>query len=182
VLEKCDISGKEIAPMLSLNVSTRTVMRALKKEDLTQRVRRIKPMPTEEQKRKRLEWCEAHRNWKVDDWKKVIWSDETSIQTGGHQKRKIFMRKSEQYHDSCVGTSFKSGRQSVMFWGAFTRDILGPLDYRSEQLQRKRSGEKSANWDTSAYIKICALLSRPYEIFREPPLDLLKMEPQFINP
>lgn len=29
--------------------------------------------------RKRLAWCKAHRDWTIDDWKRVIWSDETKI-------------------------------------------------------------------------------------------------------
>ncbi|EQL37278.1 hypothetical protein BDFG_01252 [Blastomyces dermatitidis ATCC 26199] len=30
-------------------------------------------------KKKRLEWCLKHKNWTLEDWKNVIWSDETSV-------------------------------------------------------------------------------------------------------
>ena len=31
-------------------------------------------------KRRRLEWCRAHSSWTVEDWKRVIFSDETYIE------------------------------------------------------------------------------------------------------
>jgi hypothetical protein len=29
--------------------------------------------------RKRLAWCKAHRYWTIDDWKRMVWSDETKV-------------------------------------------------------------------------------------------------------
>jgi hypothetical protein len=33
----------------------------------------------------------------------------------------------ERFHADCIAPSFKSGRQSVMMWGCFQGDALGPL-------------------------------------------------------
>jgi hypothetical protein len=44
----------------------------------------------------------------------------------------------EKYHWNCIAPSFKSGRASIMVWGAFTTSskcflVLIPLDKRSSQ-------------------------------------------------
>jgi hypothetical protein len=36
-----------------------------------------KPLLTREQKKKRLGFARAHRNWIIEQWKQVIFSDET---------------------------------------------------------------------------------------------------------
>jgi hypothetical protein len=35
--------------------------------------------------------------------------------------------KGERFHPHCIAPSFKSGRESVMMWGCFQGDNLGPL-------------------------------------------------------
>ena len=36
-----------------------------------------KPLITKSNRAARLMWCKAHRNWTVDQWKRVLWSDES---------------------------------------------------------------------------------------------------------
>src|SRR5215469_15704646 len=36
-------------------------------------------------------------------------------------------KRGENYKAECIAPSFKSGRQSVMVWGCFVGDKLGPL-------------------------------------------------------
>ncbi|EFQ95129.1 hypothetical protein PTT_06957 [Pyrenophora teres f. teres 0-1] len=38
-----------------------------------------KPGLTQKMRQERLEWCLAHKDWTLEDWKNVIWSDETSV-------------------------------------------------------------------------------------------------------
>ena len=35
------------------------------------------PPLSEEIKRKRREWAEAHKDWTVEDWITILWTDET---------------------------------------------------------------------------------------------------------
>ncbi|RYH24756.1 hypothetical protein EON65_16390 [archaeon] len=37
------------------------------------------PLLTREHKRRRLEWARAHRDWTVQQWKQVVFSDKTVI-------------------------------------------------------------------------------------------------------
>ena len=38
------------------------------------------PFLNKTQQKKRLEWANSHRHFSVDDWKKVVFSDETVLQ------------------------------------------------------------------------------------------------------
>jgi hypothetical protein len=40
---------------------------------------------TNEQKAARLRWCLIYKDWTIEDWKNVIFVDETSIQIGAVQ-------------------------------------------------------------------------------------------------
>lgn len=41
-----------------------------------------KPGLTDKQKAARLVWCLDHQYWSLEDWKRVVWSDETSVVHG----------------------------------------------------------------------------------------------------
>lgn len=60
-------------------VSVRTVHRRLAEANLHARKPRRKPLLNEKHRRQRLAWAKKYRDWTVDDWTKVIWSDESNI-------------------------------------------------------------------------------------------------------
>lgn len=72
------ISG-ELRGQLNKVVSVRTVRRRLAAANLPARKPRRKPLLNEGHRKQRLDWAKRHRNWTVDDWAKVIWSDESNI-------------------------------------------------------------------------------------------------------
>jgi len=65
-----------------LKVSAMTVWWMLKKNGFRSVKESVKPGLTEEMKKARLEFCKAHEHWTLNDWKKVIWTDETSVVLG----------------------------------------------------------------------------------------------------
>ncbi|KAG1033783.1 hypothetical protein G6F43_013509 [Rhizopus delemar] len=38
-----------------------------------------KPLLTKVQKARRLAWAEEHKNWTSDDWRRMVFSDETKV-------------------------------------------------------------------------------------------------------
>ena len=46
-----------------------------------------KPYLSEKHKKARLEFAKRHKDWTIEDWKKVIWSDETKINIFGSDGR-----------------------------------------------------------------------------------------------
>jgi hypothetical protein len=75
----------------------------------------------------RLEWALVHKDWTLEDWKKVIWTDETSVllshRRGGYR---IWRRRDKTVLKSCVRSRWK-GYSEFMFWGAFSYDKKGPM-------------------------------------------------------
>jgi hypothetical protein len=77
-------------------------------------------------KKKWLEWCLKYKDWKLEDWKNVIFIDETSVQLGGVRgKRRVWRTPDEVYHHHVIKRRWK-GYKEFMFWGAFTYDKKGP--------------------------------------------------------
>jgi len=118
----------EITNMLDANVSARTVVRAVHELGYRARVAAIKPFLNPSHIAKRLEFALSHQHWTVEEWKRVIWTDESSFQIGQNSRRTIvWRRKSEKYNSNCLAPSFKSGRTSIMVWGAFVGHTRLPL-------------------------------------------------------
>jgi len=64
----------------------------------------------------------------VEDWKKVIWSDESSIWIGVNPRRQWVIRpKGERLNPKYVKKTFKSAQVKIMVWACFTAERLGPL-------------------------------------------------------
>ncbi|GBP14801.1 Transposable element Tc1 transposase, partial [Eumeta japonica] len=78
--------------------------------------------------KRRLHFCKTHKNWTVDDWKRVIWSDETKVnryQSDG--KEYYWHRPQERIQKHHVKETMKHGGGSIMVWGCFSWWNIGPL-------------------------------------------------------
>ena len=84
----------------NVHVSDSTVRRRLKAEGRVARRPVKKQLLTPTMMKKRLKWAKEHREWTVDDWKKVIFSDESHFEVHGH--RSPYVRRS-------VGEKLKPG-------------------------------------------------------------------------
>ncbi|KAG1006338.1 hypothetical protein G6F26_013891 [Rhizopus arrhizus] len=70
---------KAIYPRLTYN----TTLNALKSLGFKARPKRKVPLLSAKHRKARLEWALAHRYWTIDDWRKVIFSDESKINVWG---------------------------------------------------------------------------------------------------
>jgi DDE superfamily endonuclease len=87
-----------------------------------------KPGLSAENVAKRLAWAEKYKDWTIEDWKKVIWSDESSIWIGVNPRRQWVHRpKGERFNSRYVKKTFKSAQVKVMVWACFTGERVGPL-------------------------------------------------------
>jgi hypothetical protein len=75
---------------------------------------------TWEQKQKRLKWAKQHINWDMEDFLRVIYSDEAYIVLGDN-KGPIWVTRSpeEVYDNSCVVPKFKQSSLGIMVWDVF---------------------------------------------------------------
>ena len=75
-----------------LQISQRRLQKLFKLEDVRKRVAIIKPFLNAGHMKARRAWALEHRPWTFDDWKKIIWSDESSICLGKLAGRQYVLR------------------------------------------------------------------------------------------
>jgi DDE superfamily endonuclease/Transposase len=87
-----------------------------------------KPLLRPINKAKRLLWAFQHRNWTVEQWKKVLWSDEKKFELY-NTKRRQYCRKrnNEPYRDDTIQGTVKGGGGSLMVWGCVGNNVTGSL-------------------------------------------------------
>ena len=72
-------SAKKIKKELELKCSNHTIRRSLVSAGLKSYFTRKKPFISEKNRRKRLIWAKQHRHWTIEDWRKVLFSDESAF-------------------------------------------------------------------------------------------------------
>src|SRR5215212_3334475 len=74
-----------------------------------------------------LDFALRHKYWTIDDWKRVIWSDETKINLLGSDGRQWIWKKSDggRLKDQQIQGTVKFGGGSLMFWGCMTSKGIG---------------------------------------------------------
>lgn len=120
------------------NISAKTVWSVLKKAGFRKTKPTRKPGLSKRMQNERLKWCLDHRNWTLEDWKNVIWSDETSVVLG-HRRGgyRVWRQPDEQFMRSCIRERWR-GASEFMFWGCFTYDRKGPFHCWSPETPRQK--------------------------------------------
>jgi transposase len=139
-------SCADIAGDLSLSgveISATTIWRVLHAAGFHKTKPTRKPGLTARMKKERLDWCLARQHWTLEDWKAVIWSDETSVvllhRRGGYR---IWRTAKEKVNKTCIRERWK-GSSEFMFWGSFSYDKKGPCYcWRPETAVEKRLAEE----------------------------------------
>jgi transposase len=113
---------------LGIQVRASTVRRALRGAGLGAMAKPRKPLISAKNARKRLAWCKAHADWTVDDWRRVVWSDETKINRFNSDGRVwAWIRDGESLKPKYVKVTVKHGGGSIMLWSAITYAGVGWL-------------------------------------------------------
>ncbi|CAJ0747662.1 3583_t:CDS:1, partial [Entrophospora sp. SA101] len=80
-IQKKLISNKNII------VSPNTIRCSLKRQGMVSRVKRKKPLLLKQHRIARKKFAWKYRNWTIEDWRKVIWSDESKFMIFGSDGR-----------------------------------------------------------------------------------------------
>lgn len=101
-------------------ISRSTLHRTFKNEGITNLVAQKRPLLTPEAARKRLKRCLIHREWTFEQWSKIIWSDECSVEKGlGKERAWVFRYSHEKWNKEMIKSFSKGKGVSVMVWVAF---------------------------------------------------------------
>ncbi|KAG0729791.1 Transposable element Tcb1 transposase [Chionoecetes opilio] len=112
---------KKNHPALLGNVSVRTIQHRLQISlKLPTRRAANKPLLTEAMKKKRLSFCKRYRQWTPEQWKKVMFSDESTFRLVRMASTTV-RRPSDvsRYHPKYTVKTVKPP-DSVMVWGGFS--------------------------------------------------------------
>ncbi len=91
------------------------------------RKRATKPLLKRNNVRSILPGLRRKRNWTVDQWSKVLFSDKSKFCISfGNQGPRVWRKSGEAQNPSCLKSSVKF-LKSVMIWGAVTSAGVGPL-------------------------------------------------------
>lgn len=107
-------------------VSPSTVRRAVRAMGFASRVAAKKPYLSAKNMAKRLVWSTERRGWSAE-WASVLYTDESSFVVRDGSASRVWRRPGERYAPHRLRPTFKSGRQSVMVWGAFSARGRTPL-------------------------------------------------------
>lgn len=122
------IYAKEIkAKIPSITVSVKSIQRFLRKIGLPCRRMAKKPLLTEKMKAKRLAFAIKHKDWTEEQWKTVMFSDESNfvLSTGGRTMCRR-PRGSDRYAEQYT-VKTKKHSQKLMIWGSFCAGGVGDV-------------------------------------------------------
>ena len=87
-----------------------------------------KPFLTASHIEKWLMWTSKVCRFGEEEWKRIIWTDESSVELGKLSSTPLVWRRTDEENDPrCIVPTFKSGRSRVMIWGCIAHGIKGPL-------------------------------------------------------
>ena len=107
-------------------VAARTVRRYLLNAGRRARRPIKKQFLTEEMKRKRLVWAETHKEWTKEDWRKVLFSDESHFMVQGERSQYVRRSRNEEIRAEHMNQMVKNPAKR-MFWGSFSYHGVGSL-------------------------------------------------------
>lgn len=119
---------KKLSSSYQIEISKRTALREINRCGFHARKRVKKPKLTERHKALRRAFAKNYKNWTFDDWKKVIWTDESKINLFGPDGPKFVYRKpNAAITDRDVISTMKFGSGKLLFWGCFCAESVGKL-------------------------------------------------------
>ena len=128
-----------INTIISTPVSSQTVRNTLKEASLKAVVKKKKPLLSVTRRKRRL----AFALWTVEDWKRVIWSDETKInRIGSDEQEYVWKRKGKRLTSREVQGTIKFGEKSLMIWGCIGWNGVGVLS----EVEGRMDAEQYSMW------------------------------------
>ena len=117
---------KALTNVVNQPLSATTVCQHLKKTGMKAIVKSKHPLLSVKHCKACLNYAYAHKDWTVEDWKKVVWSDETKINRLGSDGCKwVWKKAGEGLSNRVVQGTVKFGGGSVMMWGCMTWQGIG---------------------------------------------------------
>lgn len=106
-----------------------TISRRLGEAGLQSYVPLKKPLLNNTHKRNRRNWCKTRKNWYMEHWGKVMFSDESRFVLYSSRKVRVRRTPTEKFLPECLVPAVQGGGSSVMIWGCMSAAGTGILRF-----------------------------------------------------
>ncbi len=131
-------------------ISERTTRQTLKQMGSSSRRPHRVPLLSAKNRKRRQQFTQSHKNWTIEDWKNIAWSEESRFLLRYSDGRvRIWRKEHESMDPSCLVSTVQAGG-GVMVLGVFSWHTLGPLVPIEHRL------------NTTAYLSIVADHVHPF--------------------
>ena len=105
--------------ILSNPITPQTVRNILKQDNFCAVEKRKCPLLKKAYRLECLKFARCHENWTVEDWKKILWSDETKIsRIGSDERTYTWKKRGEPLSDITTTPTVKHGvGNNLIVWG-----------------------------------------------------------------
>lgn len=109
--------GRRLQDVRGTTVSERTIRRRLNEGGLTSRRPVLCPKLLPAHRTQRLNFSQEHRNWGVEEWSQVLFTDESRFCLRSPDGReRVWRRPGERFAQCCITPRIPFGGGSVMVW------------------------------------------------------------------
>jgi transposase len=119
------MSYEQLATTLEFGVGRKAIRNALEREGFHRRLAMRKPPISEKNRQARLAWALEHKDWTMEQWFSILWTDETWITGGRHTRTWVTRRPGEEWDPTCIVEKHQR-KKGWMFWGCFHGNTKGP--------------------------------------------------------
>lgn len=125
-------------------VSNRTLRNYLHSEGLPTFVKQAQPYLSPNNMQSRLDFANKYGDWTVEDWKRVMFSDETMVSRIGSFGKQFYYSNKEhmQRHQYHFIHKMQHSGGKIMLWGCITYNGVGDLDW------------SVGNMDAADYVRV----------------------------
>jgi transposase len=118
----------QLKKIFRLNVHENTIQRALNEAGYNRRIARRCVFLNKRDRARRLKFAKEHLHWTVEDWKRVLFSDEMGVKLFMERNSRdwVWRKKGEEYHPDCINYRKRPQGTGIIFWGVFRKGKMGP--------------------------------------------------------
>jgi transposase len=114
----CADLARSSQQVLGVKVSSHTIKRALHRAGLRSQTKVKKPHLSLKNVKARLEFASVHEHWTIEDWSRVIFSDECKINRFNSDGRVwCWTREAMPLSERTISQTVKHGGGGIMVWG-----------------------------------------------------------------
>ena len=109
------------------HVSVRTIQRRIKETGrFVSTWPKKKPFVSPANRQRRVKWCKARLHWTRDQWRRILYSDESPYELRCNRRGRCYRLKGEKYNAECLQGTVKHDKK-IMVWGCFAAHGVGDL-------------------------------------------------------